>query len=524
MKRRDFLKATSATLLPIALNGLPINTFAGTPLLKAIAKSSSKNGRVLVLIQLNGGNDGLNTLIPIDQYSKLNTARSNVLIKENRILPLEGTDKTGFHPSMLQMKNMFDHGFMSVIQDVGYPNPDFSHFRSTDIWMSGSSSDEYLKSGWLGRMLENEYPEYPDEYPNAEMPDPLALQIGYGLSLTLVGEHHSMGLAVSDTNYIYQMVNGTVDPAPPTPAGHELTYIRLVAQQTEAYSVAIKNAAEKGNNLSTKYPNRNSLADQLKIVAKLISGGLKTPVYMVSIGGFDTHANQVDASDTAIGAHANLLTQVSEAISAFQDDCSRLGIADKVCGMTFSEFGRRIKSNGSIGTDHGTAAPMFVFGSKVNPGIIGQNPNIPSNATVNDNLPMQYDYRQVYWTIIKDWFQIADTEIQNNILFNSFTPLPIFSQTLGLNKTEENKEGLVHIQCYPNPFTSYTMVEFYSFGGYCEIKLFDNQGKQISTLSAQVYPKGKQNLKLDSYAYKPGNYYLQIITALGRKTIPIIKV
>jgi len=103
MKRRDFLKATSATLLPIALNGLPINTFAGTPLLKAIAKSSSKNGRVLVLIQLNGGNDGLNTLIPIDQYSKLNTARSNVLIKENRILPLEGTDKTGFHPSMLQM-------------------------------------------------------------------------------------------------------------------------------------------------------------------------------------------------------------------------------------------------------------------------------------------------------------------------------------------------------------------------------------------------------------------------------------
>jgi hypothetical protein len=130
----------------------------------------------------------------------------------------------------------------------------------------------------------------------------------------------------------------------------------------------------------------------------------------------------------------------------------------------------------------------------------------------------------VYWTIIKDWFQIADTEIQNNILFNSFTPLPIFSQTLGLNKTEENKEGLVHIQCYPNPFTSYTMVEFYSFGGYCEIKLFDNQGKQISTLSAQVYPKGKQNLKLDSYAYKPGNYYLQIITALGRKTIPIIKV
>jgi uncharacterized protein (DUF1501 family) len=171
-------------------------------------------------------------------------------------------------------------------------------------------------------------------------------------------------MAVTNPSSFYDLLDNAAGTVPATPAGDELAYIRLLAQQTNEYADVIKDAASKGTNKSTKYPTGvrgNNLAEQLKIVARLVHGGLQTPVYMVSIGGFDTHSAQVDASDTKEGAHAELLSQLSVAIEAFQDDLELLGISDRVVGMTFSEFGRRDQSNGSTGTDHGAAAPLLVF-------------------------------------------------------------------------------------------------------------------------------------------------------------------
>ena len=223
----------------------------------------------------------------------------------------------------------------------------------------------------------------------------------------------------------YNLVNGVQDPAPNTPAGKELKFIRLVSQQTQQYATVIKAAATKTVQ-QVSYPIKNSLGDQLKIVARLISGGLKTRIYMVNYGGFDTHSSQVEATDTTKGSHANLLLNVSDAIKAFQDDLKFLGVEERVVGMTFSEFGRRIKSNGSTGTDHGSAAPLFVFGKNVIGGVLGDTPIIPASATTSDNIPFQYDFRSIYSSILSNWLCVNDLDLEQ-IMLKNFQLLPLVS-------------------------------------------------------------------------------------------------
>ncbi|HSH65420.1 MAG TPA: DUF1501 domain-containing protein [Bacteroidia bacterium] len=364
MKRRDFFKkAAPLVVLPGLINGFSFKAYGALPLLDALANSDN-NDHVLVLIQLNGGNDGLNTVIPLDQYSAYVNARSNIAIAENAILKLSGVPDTGLHPSMTGLQGKFNDGKIKIIQSVGYPAPSFSHFRATDIWLSAADSNETLNSGWMGRYLDYEYPNYPTGYPNTQMPDPLAIQIGSILSLGLQGPDQNMGMSITDPTNFYNLINGIEDPAPNTAAGKELTFVRTMAKQTNSYASAITDAAKKITSQSPAYPaaGKNSLADQLKIVARLIAGGLKTKVYMVNLGGFDNHDSQVDPANTSLGVHATLLGKVSEAITAFMEDLKFLSISNRVMGMTFSEFGRRIKSNTSIGTDHGAAAPLFLFG------------------------------------------------------------------------------------------------------------------------------------------------------------------
>jgi uncharacterized protein (DUF1501 family) len=425
MKRRDFLKVSQAAAVPFLLNNFPIDVAETNPLLQLIAQNAAANGRVLVIIQLNGGNDGLNTVIPLNQYSALTTARGNVLIPQASVLALSGQPNTGFHPSMPEMRNLYNNQLLNVVQGVSYPNPNFSHFRATDIWFTGSRSDQYLQTGWLGRYLESDYPGYPVGYPNADMPDPLSIQIGSQASIMTQGSKTNMCMTVSDPNYFYNLVNGITDPAPPTPYGHELTYIRLVKQQTNAYTTRVKNAYTASATQAT-YPANNWLAEQLKIVARLIKGGLKTPVYVVNHpDSFDTHSNQVDASDKTKGVHADSLSILSKAADAFQNDLKLMGVENRVVTATFTEFGRRIKSNNSTGTDHGSSTPMFFFGTAVNPTIVGVNPQIPANATPDDNLPMQYDFRAVYYTILKEWFQLTTAQL-TAVLTTTYPIVPIF--------------------------------------------------------------------------------------------------
>ena len=202
---------------------------------------------------------------------------------------------------------------------------------------------------------------------------------------------------------------------------------------------------------------------------------------MVSIGGFDTHASQVDNSDTTKGDHATLLSRLSQAIYAFQNDLKFLGIENRVIGMTMSEFGRRVKSNGSMGTDHGAALPMMLFGTQIEKGIFGKNPTIPDNATENDNIPMHYDFRSVYASILNQWFCIPPDQIKN-ILFKDFQNIPIVkSQGCHSEILERNKRiGNNYVVVYPNPFEDKINIKFESEGGLCILQIFDNQGKIIT--------------------------------------------
>jgi uncharacterized protein (DUF1501 family) len=435
MKRRDFIRASSALSVPLFLNGFPLRAETSDPMLDLMAMGGLQNGRKLVIIQLNGGNDGLNTVFPRDQYAKLLTARPNLLMPESAILPINGFAATGLHPGLAEINNLFADGRVNVLQGVSYPNPSFSHFRATDIWFTGSGSNTNLNSGWIGRHLNEEFPNFPDGYPSPTMPDPPAVQIGSQASIMTQGPTINMCMTVSDPNSFYNLIDGVIDPAPPTPYGSELTYVRTIKKQSNGYNTAVKTAFNAANNISLKYPpaNTNRLADQLKIVARLIKGGLKTLVFIVNHqNSFDTHSNQVDAADRTKGTHNNILSALSKAVDAFMDDIKLMGKEDFVFGMTHTEFGRQVKSNASSGTDHGTGVPMFFFGKKANPAVVGSNPVIADNPTGATNLvAMQFDFRRVYYTILKKWFELTPAQL-NNVMLQAYDEVNIFAPDVAL--------------------------------------------------------------------------------------------
>ncbi len=417
-------------MLPFGVNGFRLAAYGRSPLLAPVLAGGAPPDRALVLIQLNGGNDGINTLIPLDQYGTYDNLRTNIAIPEDRVLRL--TDRTGLHPAAMGLRTLYQDGKLCIVQGVSYPNPNLSHFRATDIWLTASDYNEYLSSGWMGRYLDMEFQEYPSGYPNEEMPDPLAIQIASVASIGFQGPSQSMAVTLQDPNTFYRLVSGSTsggqDEVPQTPAGRELSYIRQIGDQSIRYAARVKAAADRAQNRSSLYPPssaRNTLADQLKVVARLIAGGLKTRIYLVSMGGFDNHSSQVASGDTTTGTHATLLGNLAAAALAFQDDLELLGAGHRVIGMTFSEFGRRVASNGSLGTDHGTAAPMFLFGSMVRPGIVGTNPSLTD--LTSGNLKTQYDYRNVYAAVLNQWFGVPVADM-NAVLLRSFEPLELIQR------------------------------------------------------------------------------------------------
>ncbi len=513
MKRRDFLKITApAVTLPALLGGYSVKAFGENSPLATLMGMGTDSDHILVIVQLQGGNDGLNMVVPLDQYSSYYNARNNVAIPEAKVLRLDGYLNAGLHPSMTGLQSLYNEGKLNIVQAVGYPQPSFSHFRATDIWMSASDSTNYVNTGWAGRYLSEQYSGFPNGYPNATMPDPLGIQIGSLTSLNFQGPQISMGMSISNPSSFYQLVNGVQDAALNTRAGKELTYIRTVSQQTQQYATVIKNAAASVPVQGT-YPSPNSLADQLKIVARLIGGGLKTRVYMVSYGSFDTHAAQVNSTDTTTGSHANLLKNVSGAIKAFQDDLKGLGVEEKVMGVTFSEFGRRIKSNGSSGTDHGAAAPIFVFGKNAVGGVTGNTPVLPTTASVNDNLAFQYDFRSVYASILENWFCVDNTDLQT-ILLKNFQSLPLVNGSAckapALPALPDNS-GISLLRNYPNPFNTETTIEFKTNGGHTLIQIMDTSGRVVAVPLEKVYAaSGSDKIVFKAGNMASGTYYARL--------------
>ncbi|MEM6264854.1 MAG: DUF1501 domain-containing protein [Bacteroidota bacterium] len=433
MNRRNFLKtAIPAGAAPFILNGMPLRAMASTTL-NTTFSCSDVNERILVLIQLHGGNDGLNTIIPADQYSTYKSARPALALPEtgaNAFFKL--TNRTGLHPEMGAMRELYDDGLVAILQNVGYPEMNRSHFAGRDIWLTGGDTTpagQNKTSGWMGRFLNDRYPNYPAAYPNAQMEDPIGLE--FGSADISLGFHREQGspAALSMSNNptdFYNLISSVGGLAPNqfpnSHYGDQLSYIVDMQRSSNTYANRLNDCYNRGRNATgVTYPEEyhtmprtanhyNELSPQLKTIARLIDGGCRTKVFLVRLGGFDTHNNQANGNNPSSGAHAILLYHLATGIKAFMDDLRAQGHADKVMVASFSEFGRQVAQNANRGTDHGTLAPMFIVGKGVDGGIYGKNPDL-SKIQFNYLTGLQYDYRQVYATLLQDWLGASDDSL-----------------------------------------------------------------------------------------------------------------
>jgi uncharacterized protein (DUF1501 family) len=518
LNRRDFIKLSSIATasLPIALSGFPI--FAKEK--PAAYQFSTENDNILVLIQLQGGNDGLNTVFDLNQYDNLQNVRSNIIIPENDLLTVNGT--TRFHPSMSGLKAIWDQEKLGVIQNVGYPDQNRSHFRSTDIWNSASSVNDYISSGWIGRFFDVNHATFPENYPNENNPDPFAITIGRVVSETCQGINSNFSMALEDPENPGTALVSNTGNIPDNCYGDALGFVNDTIKQTNAYAEVIKNASSSGNNLSTKY-NNSSLSEKLKQVAKLISGGLKTKVYVVQLGGFDNHDNQVVEGVTKTGKHADLLEQLSDAMAAFQDDLKLLNIEDKVLGMTYSEFGRRIRSNAGLGTDHGTAAPLFVFGNCAKNQVLGDAPEIDTQVDEKEGVQMQFDFRNIYSTILTDWLGATKQE-STSILFDEFDALPLFKSGCSVAlSTDDILLEKSEIKVFPNPTSDFINIKFFGTNERTRITLYNSLGAVVKEISRKNYSSIQHSIKIDVQSLPKGNYFIHYQTKGSSKTKKLLK-
>lgn len=498
------------------LGGIPVSAINDKSLFSLL---NSDSDRVLVLIQLNGGNDGLNTIIPRDQYSGLAAVRENILIPESQLLSI--TDTVALHPAMMGLREVYDAGKLNIVQSVGYPDQNRSHFRSLDIWHTASEANEFLNTGWLGRYLDTVAPGYPTDYPNAEFPDPLAMTIGSVVTETCQGISGNFSLAVVDPENLSALATPVNNQLAAGCYGNRLGYLVNMIEQTNAYNEVIEMANSLGNNLSDKYPADNALATKLKTVAKLIAGGLRTKIYVVSLGGFDTHAGQAVEGDTTTGEHAVLLQTLGDAICAFQDDLQRLGLEERVVGMTYSEFGRRIRSNGSLGTDHGTASPLIVFGSCVNPIILGDNPEISPDVDNQEGVPMQYDFRSVYGSLLMDWMG-TDEQTVRDLLFEDFQHLPIL-RNCTVSSTDTALAEQLSLRIFPNPSTHQATIELTTGDEWVSISLFDAIGNRVRVIGERRMAAGTHRIPIELHHLPAGVYFCRVQTRVGQKTVRVVK-
>jgi len=382
--------------------------------------------RVLVVIQLSGGNDGLNTVVPYgdDAYYRV---RSRIAIPQDDVLQLSGARGLGLHPRLDSMMGLYDEGLCAIVQGVGYPNPNRSHFKSMDIWHTADTSG--TGDGWIGRYFDAECCGY-GSGESGTAPDGTALQ-GDSPAASTVNPNAQPGIAIAretplamqgrrvkpiafENEDLFRWIGEDVHDALPepyakitrrgvvegTPESSNAAFLMRTALDAQVSSETIRKAVNQQS--LVRYPN-SQLARQLAMVASMVRAGLSTRVYYVSHGGFDTHAGQ----GAAFGNHANLLNQFAQAVNAFYRDLGAQGNDSRVLTMAFSEFGRRVAQNASGGTDHGTAAPMYLFGPLVEPGVHGAHPSLTDLD--NGDLKFKIDFRSVYADVLDTWLG-ADPE------------------------------------------------------------------------------------------------------------------
>ncbi len=384
--RREFLEWSAKGIGLLAFSHYAPSFLVASA--RADVPAPRKDMPVLVIVQLAGGNDGLNTIVPYedDRYYRL---RPTLAIAKAKVLKLDAT--VGFNPACAGLHRLAQEGRLAIVQNVGYPNPNRSHFRSTDIWETASDSNEYVYTGFVGRYFDNCCAGAPAGA------DPLGVHLTSEVPEVFLADQEHPTFGVSPFGGARQRNEnlGLLEKLLRRPAAGEnesASYLRHTMMDALVTERRVQGLLD-GYHPGADYP-RNPFAVELRNVAALIAGGLATRVYFVSLGSFDTHVNQVGTQD-------RLLQTLGDGLAAFQKDLEAHGLADQVVAMTFSEFGRRPMENDGKGTDHGTAAPLFIMGSRVKGGLHGAPPDL--NVGPNQDLVHRFDFRQVYATLIDRW-------------------------------------------------------------------------------------------------------------------------
>ena len=496
--RRSFLQALGlAGTGSLVAGNLPIYATTPTPLSTAIARSNSD--RILVIVRLKGGNDGLNTVIPKYDYSTYANLRPTLKINDANSFALSADFRMPNYMNPLQA--LWNNGRMKVVHGVGYPNQNLSHFSSADLWSSAADNGNPLQTGVFGRYYEDIYPDYILNPPTV----PPAVQIGSLSNLMFNGEETGYAFSVANPDQLAQIAqSGTaydMQNLPTCDYGTQLGFMRGVTNTVYNYSNVI-NAAYTSTDNSVTFAD-NEIAKQFAIVSRLIKGFLGTKIYMVTLDGFDTHANQS-------AAHQQLMSQLTQAIADFYTDLESGGVAQDVLTMTISEFGRRAHENASNGTDHGAASTMLLFGEGLNGnGFVGTHPDL-NNLDTNGNLQFTTDYREIYASILENWLCIDSVIVDQTLLHNyNRANLGITCSTSDIQDMH-TEVFFKHHPIYKenSVFVAYTLTKPMEI----KIELFNVLGKRIVTIQNERQLSGTYqiNLNKDNQNYV-GQYYYRII-------------
>ncbi len=509
--RRSFLQALGiAGSGSMMLGSNMLTASAPSPLTAAIANADTDS--ILILIRLSGGNDGLSTVIPIEQYDTYANARPNIYIPESKILKL--TDEFGIPTYMNSLEPMWGAGQVKAVHGVGYENQSLSHFTGSDIYANTdltTTGFDGLDTGWMGRYFENIYPDYLVNPPAA----PAAIQIGNFGSLVFQGEETNYAFVTSNIDQLEEIAESGVQYSLDDSLfnncmyGDQLKFLRGVANTTYEYSGLIHEAYERGQN-QVQYQD-NGFARQLALLARLIKGNLGTKVYMISMGGFDTHGNQPLA-------HERLMSNLSIAINNFYEDIAFTQQDEKVLSMTFSEFGRRIFENGSNGTDHGKAAPTLFFGSGLNgSAFVGEHPSLES-PNGRGNLEYTMDFRDLYATVLAEWLCVPIPLVEQHLLDHPYAPVdlgfncsgvefppivysdepptpPMPEDPVAEDPTPELLEAIVHKPFYPTNSTPHIYLEM-PFTAHVDIQLYNILGQNVGTVYNQIMAEGSTEINI----------------------------
>ncbi|MCW9037589.1 DUF1501 domain-containing protein [Altibacter sp.] len=478
--RRSFIQALGlAGAGGMVLANSAVSASKPSPL--SVALSQSENENILVLIRLKGGNDGLNTVVPVYDYATYANLRPTIKHNTSDLFNLNADFALPNYMNSLQ--SVWGDGNMKVIHGVGYPQQNLSHFRSSEIWAS-TDDINFEPTGWWGRYFEDLYPDYLINPPET----PPAVQIGSLGNLIFDGVNSNYAFSVANPAQLANVAqNGSLHDVldiPDCVYGDKLLFMRATANTTFTYAGVINDAYMASNN-DVAYADEQ-LANQLAIVARMIKGGLGTKVYMVTLGSFDTHANQVND-------HRTLLEDLADSMKNFFDDLSATGMQNNVLAMTISEFGRRPYENGSNGTDHGAASPVMLFGPGLNgSGFVGEHPDL-SVWDNNDNLLPSTDFRDVYSTVLTDWFCLDPSVVSTILLNQTYEHLDLGLSCESLSVTDfGNTTRLSHAGVYQN---DRTYIELHMPAtAHVDIKLYDLTGREIATLKNEILFSGRHRI------------------------------